>query len=203
MQANWKVLDPIHRGAYDPAYLRAAGKNAPTFSDDDFNLISQKTDFLGMNVYTGDFVRTAKGKAGFEVLDFPKCYPTTDCDWHKVIPQALYWGPRLAAEIYGAKAIYITENGCGYNEAPQIKSAMQDLQRINLLRNDLGELLRGIHDGVPVKGYFLWSFMDNFEWSEGYDRRFGVVHCDYTTQKRTPKLSANWYAKVMAENRIA
>lgn len=202
VQANWKVLDPIHRGSYDPAYLHAAGKNAPVFDQDDFKLISQKTDFLGMNVYTGEFVRAASDDAEFEVLEFSENFPTTDCDWHKVIPQAIYWGPRLAAEVYGAKAIYITENGCGYNEAPQIKSELQDLHRRDLLRNYLGELLRAIRDGIPVKGYFLWSFMDNFEWSEGYERRFGVVHCDFTTQQRTPKLSAKWYAKVMAENRI-
>ena len=70
------------------------------------------------------------------------------------------------------------------------------------MRNYLGELLRGIRDGNPVKGYFLWSLIDNFEWEDGYDMRFGIVHCDFKTQRRTPKLSAKWYSRVVSENRL-
>ncbi len=203
VETNWKTLDPIYRGRYDPAFLRAAGKDAPKFEKADFKLISLPTDFLGMNIYTGQFVRAAKGKAKFETLSFPPSYPQADAAWLKIMPQALYWGPRLAAEVYGAKAIYITENGCGYNDAPpDAKGEVLDLHRRDLVRNYLGELRRATVDGVPVKGYFLWSFMDNYEWEDGYDRRFGVVYCDFTTQKRTPKLSAKWFSRVMAENRL-
>jgi beta-glucosidase len=203
VETNWKTLDPIYRGRYDPAFLRAAGKDAPKFEKSDFKLISLPTDFLGMNIYTGQFVRSAKGKAKFESLSFPPSYPQADAAWLKIMPQALYWGPRLAAEVYGAKAIYITENGCGYNDAaPDAKGEVLDLHRRDLVRNYLGELRRATVDGVPVKGYFLWSFMDNYEWEDGYDRRFGVVYCDFKTQKRTPKLSAKWFSQVMAENRL-
>jgi beta-glucosidase len=200
-RANWRTIDAIYRGGYDPAYIKSAGKDAPKVQKGDFKLISLPTDFLGMNIYTGAFVRAGKGGKP-EQLPHPASYPTADCPWLKIMPQALYWGPRHVAEIYGAKAIYITENGCGYKDADPVNGEVHDLHRRDLVRNYLGEMRRSIQDGVPVKGYFLWSFMDNYEWEDGYEMRFGVVHCDFKTQKRTPKLSAKWYSKVIAENRI-
>ncbi|MCU0791387.1 MAG: GH1 family beta-glucosidase [Opitutaceae bacterium] len=198
---NARVLDPIYTGGYGPAYRKAVGKHAAKFEKKDFDLISLPTDFLGLNIYTGEFVRAGKsGKP--EKLPFPASYPTADAAWLKHVPQSLYWGPRHCAEIYGASSIYITENGAGYNDVPPAKGESNDLHRLNLVRSYLCELRRGIQDGVPVKGYFLWSFMDNYEWEDGYDRRFGVVYCDFKTQKRTPKFSARWFTKVMAENRI-
>lgn len=196
-----RVLDPIYRGHYDPEFLRAASRAAPKFKRNDFDLISLPTDFLGLNIYTGSFVRACKhGRP--ETIPLPKAYPGSDCDWLKFMPQALHWGPRHAAEIYKVKSIYITENGVGYNDAPPVDGESFDLHRRDYLRNYLCELQRAIALGVPVKGYFLWSFLDNFEWEDGYQRRFGTVHVDFATQKRTPKLSAQWYARVMAENRI-
>ena len=198
---NVRILDPIYTGGYGPAYRKAVGKNAAKFEKDDFNLISLPTDFLGLNIYTGNFVRAGKdGKP--ETLAFPENFPTADANWLKHLPQSLYWGPRHVAEIYGVKAIYITENGAGYAEKPPVNGEVNDLHRLNLVRLNLGELRRGIADGVPVKGYFLWSFMDNFEWQDGYDLRFGVVYCDFKTQKRTPKFSALWYSEVMARNAL-
>ena len=85
---------------------------------------------------------------------------------------------------------------------PVVRAEVHDLHRRDYLRNYLGELHHAITDGVPVKGYFLWSFMDNFEWTDGYTRRFGIVHVDYRTQRRTPKLSAHWYSSVIRENRL-
>jgi beta-glucosidase len=155
-----------------------------------------------MNLYSGLFVRAARNGAKYEVLDFPPSYPQADNTWQKIMPQVLYWGPRLAVELCGIRAVYITENGCGYDDAPPVNGEVNDLHRRDLVRNYLGELHRAIRDGVPVKGYFLWSLMDNFEWEDGYNRRFGAVYCDYQTFKRTPKLSARWYSKVMASNCI-
>jgi beta-glucosidase len=207
VRRNWRILDPIHRGRYDPAYLRAAGKDAPHVHRDDLALASLPTDFLGMNIYTGEFVRAprkrVRGQPHFEVVPFPPSYPRADATWLNIIPQSIYWGPRLATEVYGARAIYITENGAGYNDAPpDAHDEVPDLHRREVVRNYLGELHRAIRDGVPVKGYFLWSFMDNFEWEDGYARRFGVVYCDFKTQKRSPKLSARWYREVLARNAL-
>lgn len=198
---NTRVLEPIHRGRYSAEYLRAAGADAPEVAPGDLKLISQPTDFLGLNVYFGHFVRAGKGGRP-EVLPFPPSYPAADAAWLKHTPQAIYWTTRFAAEIYGAKAIYVTENGAGYNDLPPSNGEVLDLHRRDYLRNYLRELHRSIGDGVPVKGYFLWSFMDNYEWEDGYDRRFGVVYCDFKTQKRTPKASAKWYSQVMAHNAI-
>ncbi len=200
---NPRTLDPIYRGRYAASYLRAAGKDAPRVAKGDFALISLPTDFLGLNIYTGSFVRApARGRAKFEVLPFPPSYPQADAHWLKILPQSIYWGPRLATEVYGVKAVYITENGCGYDDAPPVNGEVLDLHRRDLLRNCLGELRRAATDGVPVKGYFLWSLMDNFEWEDGYERRFGAVYCDFKTQRRTPKLSARWYREVVTRNRL-
>jgi beta-glucosidase len=198
---NWRTIDAIYRGGYDPEYLRSEKKDAPQFEKNDFKLISQATDFIGMNCYSGVFVRAGKsGKP--DLLSTPASFPKTSCWWHDVMPQSIYWAARHLAEIYGVKAIYITENGCSYDDPPPIRGEVQDLHRRDLLRNYLCELRRACVDGIPVKGYFLWSFMDNFEWEDGYKMRFGAVHCDFKTQKRTPKLSALWYREVIKKNAL-
>ncbi|RRJ94254.1 beta-glucosidase [Opitutaceae bacterium TAV4] len=198
---NIRVLDPIYRGHYSATYRRITGKDAAKFQKKDFELISLPTDFLGQNIYSGYFVRAGKGGKP-EQLPFPPGYPRADAPWLAHAPQAIYWGPRHAAEIYDVGPVYITENGAGYDDLPPVKGEVHDLHRRDLVRNYLKEVHRAIGDGVPLKGYFLWSFMDNFEWQDGYNRRFGVVYCDFTTQKRTPKTSALWYSRVMQENRI-
>jgi beta-glucosidase len=195
------LLGAIHRGSYSPEYLARCGADAPRVQDGDFALISAPTDFLGLNLYTGTFVRAGR-EGAVEELPFPANYPQADSDWLQLMPQTMYWGTRLAHETYGARPIYITENGCGYNDEPVVNGEVLDLHRRDFLRGHLRELERAIRDGVPVAGYFLWSFMDNFEWEDGYQRRFGIVHVDYATQRRTPKLSARYYAEVIARNAI-
>jgi beta-glucosidase len=199
---NDRILGAIYHGRYTPAFLRACGKDRPIVEKGDFDLIGLPTDFLGLNIYTGTFVLAGqKGKP--ERLDFPTGYPqTTLTGWLKTLPQSILWGTRFAQEVYGAKAIYITENGYGAVEQPDKRGEIIDLHRRDYLRQYLLELHRAIAAGVPVRGYFCWSFMDNFEWADGYSIRFGIVHTDYKTQKRTPKLSARWYSSVIQENRV-
>jgi beta-glucosidase len=199
--ANARVLDVVYRGRYSEEYLQTAGENAPHFLPEDFEIISSPTDFLGFNIYRGAFVRAGKdGKP--EIIDFPANYPRADATWLNHSPQSLYWGPRLVAEVYDVQSIYITENGIGYKDAAPVNGEVHDLHRRDYLRNYLREMQRAIEDGVPVHGYFLWSFMDNFEWGDGYDIRFGVVYTNYETQERTPKTSALWYSKVIKANEI-
>lgn len=198
---NAHILGPIFEGRYSAAYLRRCGRDRPKVEEGDMALIGQPTDFLGMNIYTGVFVRAGRGGKP-ETLTVPPDYPRTSCPWLNIMPQAIYWGPRLARDVYGVRAIYITENGCGYDDEPMVRGEVHDLHRRDFVRNYLKELHRAVGDRVPVRGYFLWSFLDNYEWQDGYARRFGIVHTDYKTQKRTPKLSARWYAGVMRENRI-
>lgn len=200
-EANWPVLDAIYRGGYAPGYLRRCGADAPRVAPGDFALISAPADFLGLNIYTGTFVRRGRGGRPQVVSPSPS-YPQADSPWLFLAPRALYWGPRLAAETYPVKAIYITENGCGYDDDAVNAGECLDLHRVEFLRSYLKELHRAIADGAPVRGYFVWSFLDNFEWADGYARRFGIVHNDFRTQRRTPKLSARWYAQVSAANAL-
>ncbi|MBI5691066.1 MAG: beta-glucosidase [Verrucomicrobia bacterium] len=198
---NIRVLDPIFRGRYAPAYLRAAGRDRPLVARGDLAQIALPTDFLGLNLYTGYFVRAGrKGKP--ERLPLPPGFPRADSPWLHLMPQALHWGPRHAHETYGATSLYVTENGAGYDEPDTCTEALPDLHRREYVRQCLAELHRAIAVGAPVRGYFLWSFMDNYEWQDGYGRRFGIVHVNFKTQRRTPKLSAAWYRAVMQSNRV-
>jgi beta-glucosidase len=201
IEKNAHVLGAIHRGGYPPEYLARVGADAPRVEPGDFDLISLPTDFLGLNIYTASYVRAGRDGRP-EALALPPAYPRADSPWLSLVPQAIYWAPRMCHELYGHRSIYITENGCGYNEEPVIDGEVIDLHRRDYLRNHLREVHRAITDGVPVDGYFLWSFIDNYEWEDGYRRRFGIVHCDYETLVRTPKLSARYYADVMRTRRV-
>jgi beta-glucosidase len=201
-ERNLHLLGAIHAEGYTQAYLQRVGDAAPRVEPGDFGLISQPTDFLGLNVYTATFVRAGRDGQAYQQLDLPPHYPRADSPWLHLVPQSIYWATRLCHELYGHQSIYITENGCGYNADAVVDGEVRDLHRRDYLRNHLRELHRAVADGVPVKGYFLWSFIDNFEWEDGYERRFGIVHCDYATQQRTPKLSAHYYADVIRTRRI-
>ncbi len=202
IEGNAHLLGAIHAKGYSQAYLDRVGADAPLVAPGDFDIISLPTDFLGLNIYTATFVRAGKNGQPYEALSLPSNYPQADSQWLNLIPQAIYWAPRMCYELYGQQSIYITENGCGYNDEPVVKGEVMDLHRRDYLRNHLREVHRAIADGVPIDGYFLWSFIDNFEWEDGYERRFGIVHCDFATQVRTPKLSARYYAEVMRTRTI-
>ena len=117
-------------------------------------------------------------------------------------PPALYCAPRLASEAFKVKNIYVTENGCGYDDDVVVRGECLNLHRVEYLRSYVRELQRTVADGTPVRGYFVWCFLDNFEWTDGYTRRFGIVHNNFRTQRRTPKMSAYWYRSLIAANRV-
>jgi beta-glucosidase len=194
-QRNDRLLGPVFRGRYPAARARAFVQPG------DLELISQPTDFLGLNVYTGTFVRA--GRAGrAEVLPLPPSYPRGDLPWLHLVPQSIYWAARHLQEIYGARPFVVTENGAGYDEPLAARGELLDLHRREYLRNYLLAVHRATAEAIPVHGYFAWSFIDNFEWAYGYAKRFGLVHNNYATQRRTPKLSARWYAAVVRESRV-
>ncbi|WP_082536382.1 MULTISPECIES: GH1 family beta-glucosidase [unclassified Roseateles] len=202
---NAQILGAIQAGKYTANFLARVGADAPDVQPGDFALISLPTDFLGLNIYSGTFVRAAKTGAtdsGYETLTNPTNYPRADSPWLRLVPQSMYWATRFCHEVYGHAAIYITENGCGYDDEPVVNGEVVDLHRRDYLRSYLREAHRAIADGVPLKGYFLWSFIDNYEWEDGYQRRFGIVHCDFKTQVRTPKLSARYYSDVVKTRKI-
>jgi beta-glucosidase len=194
---NLHILGAIHAGGYARAYLERVGADAPEVRPGDFDLISLPTDYLGLNIYTATYVRAGRKGEAYQALSLPHNYPRADSQWLSLVPQAIYWATRMCHELYGHESILITENGCGYDHEPVVSGEVIDLHRRDYVRNHLREVHRAIADGVPIDGYFLWSFIDNFEWEDGYQRRFGIVHCDYATQVRTPKLSARYYADVI------
>jgi beta-glucosidase len=133
-----------------------------------------------------------------KLIDFPAGHPSTHFHW-KVAPGGIYWGPKFLHERYNLP-IVITENGLSCHDWVTVDGHVHDEARIDFLTRYLRELHRAILDGVPVQGYFQWSLMDNFEWAEGYKHRFGLIHVDFETQKRTLKESAQWYAEVIRGN---
>ena len=166
-------------------------------------IIGSPVDFVGINVYTPTYVRADSSPAGFSVVRSPNSYPHMMSPWLHVGPEALYWGPKLAAQIWNIKEIYITENGASSTDIPTAEGHIYDSDRVMYLRNYLTQLHRGVSEGVPVRGYFCWSLMDNYEWADGYAYRFGIHYVDFATQKRTPKLSAHFYKEVIARNGLA
>ncbi|HYJ46444.1 MAG TPA: family 1 glycosylhydrolase, partial [Pyrinomonadaceae bacterium] len=201
-ELNAQYMTVIQEGKYTDAYLAAAKGNAPKFTPEDLKIISSPLDFVGINIYTPLYVRADSSPQGFQVVPHPKTFPHMSSFWLYVGPEALYWGPRHVAKIWNAKEIYITENGCSSADIPAPDGMVYDTDRVMYLRNYLTQLQRATSDNVPVRGYFLWSLMDNFEWADGYTNRFGLHYVDYQTQKRTPKLSAAYYREVIARNAV-
>ena len=151
-----------------------------------------------MNTYQGNVIRAvADGKP--QIVAPPPGNPRTSFWVFDVLPASLYWGPRWYYERYGLP-IYVTENGMSLTDWVSLDGRVDDPQRIDFLRRYLRELRRAAADGVDVRGYFAWSLLDNFEWAEGYRERFGLVHVDYATQKRTPKRSFEWYRETIRAN---
>jgi beta-glucosidase len=202
-ELNAQYMTVIQEGKYTDLYLANAGGDAPKFTAEDLKIISSPLDFVGINIYTPTYVRADGSAQGFAVVPHPKSFPHMASFWLFVGPEALYWGPRHVNKIWGAKEIYITENGCSSSDIPAGDGTVYDTDRVMYLRNYLTQLQRATAEGIPVKGYFLWSLMDNFEWADGYTNRFGLHYVDYNTQKRTPKLSAAFYKEVIARNGLA
>ena len=203
-ELNAPYLTAIMEGRYLDSFLASAGADAPKVEAQDMQAIGSPVDFVGLNIYGPvAYVRASNAAAGFVSLPFPAKYPMMNSSWLRIAPEALYFGPRNLAKVWNVKDIYITENGCSATDVPAADGIVYDTDRIMFLRNYLTHLQRATAEGVPVRGYFHWSLMDNFEWADGYGTRFGLLHVDYATQRRTPKLSAAFYREVAARNQVA
>jgi beta-glucosidase len=202
-EENAGYLTAVLEGKYTDAYLAHHGPDAPKFTATDMKAIGSPLDFVGLNNYTATWVRADSGPRGYAVVPAPESYPHMMSPWLKVGPQGLYWGPKLLAETWGVKEIYITENGASSTDVLTPDGHVYDTDRVMYLRNYITQLQRAVSEGVPVKGYFCWSLMDNYEWADGYAYRFGLHYVDFKTQQRTPKLSAHFYKEVIARNGLA
>ncbi len=202
-ELNAGFLGVILEGKYTDRFLQYAGAAAPKFTADELKIISSPNDFVGLNIYAPQFYVIASDREpGFTVLPFPASFPHMNSEWLRVGPETIYWAPRLAATIWNIDTIYISENGTSSADNLAADGNVYDLDRIMYLRNYLTQLQRATSEGVPVRGYFLWSLMDNFEWIFGFEKRFGLYHVDFETQRRVAKLSASFYRDVVARNAI-
>ena len=202
-ELNAGYLTVMLEGKYTDEYLTRTGKDAPKHSAEDLAIISSPIDFVGLNVYMPDhYVVAADNERGFALAPFPASFPHMHAAWLRFGPEAMYWSPRHVAKLWNVKSIYITENGTSGADQPAADGTVYDLDRVMYLRNYLAQLQRATSEGVPVRGYFLWSLMDNFEWSDGFEQRFGLYRVDFDTLRRTPKLSASFYRETIAQNAV-
>ena len=183
-RANRWFLDPIFRGAYPDGIFE--GQLAPPVEDGDLAAIAAPIDFLGVNNYFRFVVRD-----GLEIVDVPNA-TRTDMGW-EVHPESLYKLLVRIAHDYAPPSIYITENGAAFADVRSHDGSVHDVDRTEYLAEHIDAVERARAEGAPIDGYFVWSFLDNFEWAMGYAKRFGIVYVDYPTQERVPKDSFYWY----------
>lgn len=200
---TWNVSwysDPVLLGHYPQEGLERFAEYLPEITKEDMELISQPLDFMGQNVYNGYMVRRASD-GGVEYVNRYPGFPKTAIQW-PVTPECLYYSCKFLYERYHMP-LYITENGISCHDTVSLDGRVHDPNRIDFLERYLYQLQRAIDDGVDVRGYFLWTFLDNFEWTNGYHERFGLVYVDYRNQQRIVKDSARWYQKIMNTNGAA
>ncbi|MBI5506521.1 MAG: beta-glucosidase [Deltaproteobacteria bacterium] len=197
---NEWFVDPIVFGTYPAALRDQFGDLLPDIDEADRALFQTPVDFLGVNYYTRTIVH-ADPSGFFEARACRAIGQYTAMDW-EVYPAGLWLVLKQFHERYGLP-LYVTENGAGFeDETVGPHGRVEDVDRLRYLQSHLEMCHRAIADGVDLRGYLLWSLMDNFEWSFGFAKRFGIVRCDFQTQQRTPKLSALWYRRVIEENGI-
>jgi beta-glucosidase len=192
---NRWFIDPVFKGEYPPLAKEIWMKP----DQEDMNLIKQPLDFLGVNYYTRLLVAhdplnpLTRGKV------VRKNVPLTKMGW-EIYPDGLYEILTWLRRDYGNPMLYVTENGAAFDDIVIEDGKVQDDDRIAFLRDHIAATYRAIEDGVRVGGYFVWTIIDNMEWAEGYSKRFGLVHTDYQTLKRTPKKSFYWYKQAIQNN---
>jgi beta-glucosidase len=196
---NLQYLDPVLLGRYPEALEEIFGEAWPAWPADDLKSISQPIDFVGINYYTRNVTRFDATK--WPVFAAPvrqKQATYTETGW-EVFPQGLLDTLLAVKERYGNPRIYVTENGAAFFDPPVATNGrVADPLRVDYFRRHLLAVHEAIAAGVDVHGYFAWSLLDNFEWSLGYSKRFGIVHVNFENQQRTQKDSARYYAKVIA-----
>ncbi len=193
----WNVAwfaDPVMLGEFPKQGMELFKEYVPEITEEDIKLISQPIDFLGLNIYNGYYIKAgANGEP--EGVPMKTGYPETAVNW-PIQAECLYWGTRFCYERYGLP-IYITENGMACHDAVSLDGKVHDPNRQDFLDRYISALQQAADEGVDIRGYFLWTFLDNFEWDQGYHGRFGLVHVDFETQERIPKDSAYWYKEVI------
>lgn len=198
---NLWFLEPIQNGRYPPAHLRGLPREAMGVRPEDMDTVRAPLDFIGINLYTRMVVAHDPRDAdlGIRIVPTPNA-ERTDMGW-EVYPEAIHQAIMRLWRDY-QRPIYITENGCAYNDPPTQGNSVNDERRVHFLERYIAQVGRALQDGADVRGYFAWSLLDNFEWSEGYSQRFGLVYVDYPSQRRIIKRSGYWYRDLITSNRL-
>lgn len=199
--SNRWFLDPVIRGEYPDDMLALFGDAAPDVEPGDFDLITRTTDFLGINSYNPQYAQ-ADADAPFGAKVIRREGEHTATDWI-VEPKGFEDLLVRVQTDYDPPAIYVTENGAAYNDPAPEDGAVHDPQRTSYIRRHLLAAHEAIGRGARLRGYFVWSLLDNFEWAEGYAKRFGITHVDFESQERTIKDSGRFYASVIAANAVS
>ena len=196
-----QYLDPVCLGSYPEELREIFGPAWPEVHVDDMRLVQQPIDFLGVNYYTRSVSRDdpAALPVRASVVRQPG-HAYTETGWEVYAPaltRVLLW----VKERYGNVPLYVTENGAAFYDPPHaVGGGVDDPLRVWYYREHLRAAHEAIRQGVDLRGYFAWSLLDNYEWSLGYAKRFGIVHVNYETQERTIKASGRFYARVIATN---
>jgi beta-glucosidase len=210
--ANRLFLDPVLRGRYPADVLDDVGEvtDSAHIRDGDEATIGTPVDVLGVNYYSRHVVRAGSPASppvgrrsawvGSTDVEFvSRGLPRTEMGW-EVDPRGLYDVLTRVHRDYGPLPIYVTENGAAFADQPGADGTVSDPDRVRYLDSHFRSAYRAIADGVDLRGYFVWSLLDNFEWAFGYSKRFGLIYVDYETQRRIPKESARWFAEVTRRN---
>ena len=195
---NRWFLDPIFRGAYPESLFAEQGLAPPPIQDADMGLIASPTDFLGVNYYSRELISGEADTPG----SCRRVYPVpgssyTAMNW-EVYPQGLSDLLLRLHREYAPAAMLITENGAAYEDEWGRKEQISDHERQQYLQSHIQAVGHALEQGAPVRGYYSWSLLDNFEWAEGYTKRFGLIYVDYPTQQRIIKESGHWYRDFLA-----
>ncbi len=199
-EARW-YLDPLYRATYPQELLATYERHglAPRVEEGDLATIAAPIDFLGLNYYSRNVVRADPTEEPLRFSGVREEGEYTETDW-LVYPDGLFDLLTRVQREYAPPVVYVTENGAAFTDMVDPDGAVHDERRVVYLREHFRAAARAIEVGVPLHGYFVWSLMDNFEWAEGYSKRFGIVRVDYDTQRRTIKDSGRFYRDVIAAN---
>jgi beta-glucosidase len=200
---NRLFLDPLFGRGYPADIVAWAGEQHGVTFDfvqpGDLEAIAAPLDFLGVNYYNREIVRDGSAAHNLPPAVVASGHEQTEMGWEVHAPAFYNLLCRLHFDYRPAR-LYVTENGASYSDGPDGQGRIADERRRRYIRDYLAEVAHAIEAGAPVAGYFVWSFLDNFEWARGYSQRFGIVWVDFATQRRLPKDSARWYSGVIARN---
>lgn len=200
-ETNRLMLDPLFGRGYPDEALPSLAGPMPIQAND-LDIIATPTDFYGLNYYSPIVARPAlrQGRVSWAgVSCAERGVPCTSMGW-EIRPEGLGRLARRLHREYGVRAIHVSENGIAADVPVEMDGRIDDIERIDFLRAHIDEVARAIAEGVPIRGYFVWSLLDNFEWSLGWSQRFGLYHVDHRTLERRPKASAAWYRRVIASD---